>query len=37
MNWIQAARAVHITPSVIREILKITERLGIISFVDSFR
>jgi 2-aminoadipate transaminase len=32
MNWIQAARAEKMNPSVIREILKVTEKPGIISF-----
>ena len=32
MNWIQAARAERMNPSVIREILKVTEKPGIISF-----
>ena len=32
MNWIQARRAEKMNPSVIREILKITEKPGIISF-----
>jgi 2-aminoadipate transaminase len=32
MNWIQAARAQKMNPSVIREILKVTEKPGIISF-----
>ncbi|MBC7649945.1 MAG: PLP-dependent aminotransferase family protein, partial [Vitreoscilla sp.] len=32
MNWIQAARAEKMNPSVIREILKITEKPGMISF-----
>ena len=32
MNWTQARRAEKMNPSVIREILKITERPGIISF-----
>ena len=32
MNWTQAARAEKMNPSVIREILKITEKPGIISF-----
>jgi 2-aminoadipate transaminase len=32
MNWILAARAERMNPSVIREILKVTEKPGIISF-----
>ena len=32
MNWTQAARAEKMNPSVIREILKVTEKPGIISF-----
>ena len=32
MNWIQAARAEKMNPSVIREILKVTEKPGMISF-----
>ena len=32
MNWTQAARAEKMNPSVIREILKLTEKPGIISF-----
>ena len=32
MKWIQAQRAEKMNPSVIREILKVTEKLGIISF-----
>ena len=32
MNWTQARRAEKMNPSVIREILKVTERPGIISF-----
>ena len=32
MNWIQAERAEKMNPSVIREILKVTEKPGIISF-----
>lgn len=32
MNWTLAARAARMTPSAIREILKVTERPGIISF-----
>ena len=32
MNWIQARRAEKMSPSVIREILKVTEKPGIISF-----
>ncbi len=32
MNWIQAARAEKMNPSVIREIPKVTEKPGIISF-----
>ena len=32
MKWIQAQRAEKINPSVIREILKVTEKPGIISF-----
>ena len=32
MNWTQAKRAAKMNPSVIREILKITEKPGIISF-----
>ena len=32
MQWIQAARAKKMNPSVIREILKVTEKPGIISF-----
>ncbi len=32
MNWIQAQRAEKMNPSVIREILKVTEKPGIISF-----
>ena len=32
MNWIQAKRAEKMNPSVIREILKVTEKPGIISF-----
>jgi 2-aminoadipate transaminase len=32
MNWKQAARAEKMNPSVIREILKVTEKPGIISF-----
>ncbi|MBN9411963.1 MAG: PLP-dependent aminotransferase family protein [Burkholderiales bacterium] len=32
MNWTLAARAAKMNPSVIREILKVTERPGIISF-----
>ena len=32
MNWIQATRAEKMNPSVIREILKVTEKPGIISF-----
>jgi len=32
MNWTLAARAERMNPSVIREILKVTERPGIISF-----
>ena len=32
MNWTQAARAERMNPSVIREILKVTEKPGIISF-----
>ena len=32
MNWIQARRAAKMNPSVIREILKVTEKPGIISF-----
>ena len=32
MNWTQAERAAKMNPSVIREILKITEKPGIISF-----
>ena len=32
MNWTQAARAKRMNPSVIREILKVTEKPGIISF-----
>jgi 2-aminoadipate transaminase len=32
MNWIQAQRAEKMNPSVIREILKVTDKPGIISF-----
>lgn len=32
MNWTQAKRAEHMNPSFIREILKVTEKPGIISF-----
>lgn len=32
MNWTQAARAEKMNPSVIREMLKVTEKPGIISF-----
>ena len=32
MNWTQAKRAAKMNPSVIREILKVTEKPGIISF-----
>ena len=32
MKWIQARRAQKMNPSVIREILKVTEKPGIISF-----
>ena len=32
MNWTQAQRAEKMNPSVIREILKVTEKPGIISF-----
>ncbi len=32
MKWIQARRALKMNPSVIREILKVTEKPGIISF-----
>jgi len=32
MKWTQAARAEKMNPSVIREILKVTEKPGIISF-----
>ena len=32
MNWTQARRAEHMNPSFIREILKITEKPGVISF-----
>jgi 2-aminoadipate transaminase len=32
MHWIQAQRATKMNPSVIREILKVTEKPGIISF-----
>ena len=32
MKWIQAQRAEKMNPSVIREILKVTEKPGIISF-----
>ena len=32
MNWTQARRATKMNPSVIREILKVTEKPGIISF-----
>ncbi|MBP6647137.1 MAG: PLP-dependent aminotransferase family protein, partial [Burkholderiaceae bacterium] len=32
MNWTQARRAAKMNPSVIREILKVTEKPGIISF-----
>ena len=32
MNWQLAARAKRMNPSVIREILKVTEKPGIISF-----
>jgi 2-aminoadipate transaminase len=32
MNWTLAARAERMNPSIIREILKVTEKLGIISF-----
>ncbi|MDB5964776.1 MAG: PLP-dependent aminotransferase family protein [Polaromonas sp.] len=32
MNWTQAQRAEHMNPSFIREILKVTEKPGIISF-----
>ena len=32
MNWTQAARSAKMNPSVIREILKVTEQPGIVSF-----
>ncbi len=32
MNWTLAARAERMNPSIIREILKVTEKVGIISF-----
>jgi 2-aminoadipate transaminase len=34
VKWTQAQRAEKMNPSVIREILKITEKPGIISFAD---
>ena len=35
-NWTLAARAAKMNPSVIREILKVTEKPGIISFAGGF-
>lgn len=34
MNWTLAQRAEKMNPSVIREILKVTEKPGIISFAE---
>ncbi len=36
MKWTMAARAEKMNPSVIREILKVTEKPGIISFAGGF-
>ena len=37
MQWVLARRASKMNPSVIREILKVTERPGIISFAGGLR